>query len=127
MTAERMIQMEQNNIKKKYIKAVKDHLCSIAPSKDFMEMLSNNIDEFMSANPNCTYDDIIDQFGEPEDVAEDYLSESKESLPGKLIKKNRHKKWIIVVLVIALIAGGFYLWDMHMNDQAKATIVVTVE
>lgn len=118
--------MTSTNICKTYIGNVKSSLCNLSSANEFINMLTDDVQEYIDNNPGCTYNELVEQFGRPEDIAQDYLSETDNVQPQKLIKSNKKKILIICLLVGALIIGGLYLLDMHMNDQAKATDVITV-
>lgn len=71
-------------------------------------------------------DDIIEQFGSPEDVAKEILDSSPDFVPVKLASRNRRKWIIIAVLCIVLIIAAIYTAVISMQTQSKATDVITV-
>ena len=58
---------------KKYIKYVKK-IISIhsKDKKEFIQLLTQKIIEFSNEHDSCSYQDIVDEFGSPNEVAEEY-------------------------------------------------------
>ena len=77
-----------NNIKK-YIK----NIWTIMPmhtkkEKFYVSELKKHLNEYLDDHPQCSYDDIVQQFGEPKDIVVEYIQSSDEN---DLIKKNEIK------------------------------------
>ena len=76
---------------KKYIKYVKKIIpIHSKDKKEFIQLLTQKIIEFSNTQPNCTYQNIIDEFGSPNEVAGSYI----ESLENDDIIKQLNKKCI---------------------------------
>ena len=81
-----------NNIKK-YIK----NIWAIMPmhtkkEKFYLNELKKHLNEYLDDHPQCSYDDIVQQFGEPKDIVVNYIQNSDENgLYQKNTKKIRKK------------------------------------
>ena len=85
---------------KKYIKYVKKIIPFYSKDKkEFLKLLTQKIIEFSNTHPNCTYQNIIDEFGSPNEVAGSYI----ESLENDDIIKQLNKKYIFKTLVTIII------------------------
>ena len=65
-----------NNIKK-YIK----NIWTIMPmhtkkEKFYVSELKKHLNEYLDDHPQCSYDDIVQQFGEPKDIVVEYIQSS---------------------------------------------------
>ena len=87
---------KMNNDIKKYIKYVKK-IISIhsKDKKEFIQLLTQKIIEFSNEHDSCSYQDIVDEFGNPNEVAGSYI----ESLENDDIIKQLNKKYIFKTLV----------------------------
>ena len=90
-----------NNIKK-YIK----NIWTIMPmhtkkEKFYVSELKKHLNEYLDDHPQCSYDDIVQQFGEPKDIVVEYIQSSDEN---DLIKRMKLKtilqKFLIFFSVI---------------------------
>ena len=91
---------------------VKRELRNLVPAGDFLKELRSSLEEFRRDHPDCTLEDIIEQFGKPEDVAREY---------------KRLRNIIIVLLAVAVVAVGIYLYDRYMEThQGGATDVLII-
>ncbi len=110
----------------KYISEIRKQLYSLTDADDFLKELNNDLSYFIQDNPECSMDDIIEQFGSPEDVAKEILDSSPDFVPAKLASQNRRKWVIIAVLCIVLIVAAIYTTVLSTQTQSRATDVITV-
>ena len=85
-----------NNIKK-YIK----NIWTIMPmhtkkEKFYLNELKKHLNEYLDDHPQCSYDDIVQQFGEPKDIVVNYIQNSDEN---NLIKRMKLKSIIQKFLI----------------------------
>ena len=91
---------------KKYIKYVKKIIPFYSKDKkEFLKLLTQKIIEFSNTQPNCTYQNIIDEFGSPNEVAGSYI----ETLNSDEIIKKLNKKKIIALFFIV---GGIIIYSV---------------
>ena len=109
-----------------YMNEVKKELYKLTPSEDFLNELKNNLLDFSEDNPNCSLDDLIEQFGKPEEIAKEFLDNTSTYTPKAIAKRNKRKKIIISLLCILLIIAVVYCIRLSMQTQSKATDVITI-
>lgn len=101
---------------KKYLKQLNTHLtCSPAHQKKFIDDIIPLLDEFSNENPQACLDDYIQEFGNPESLADSLLSTIDQAEVAGFKKKKARKKWsvkICIAAVILLIFSGL-LWYIH--------------
>ena len=109
-----------------YINEVKKEIYKLSPADDFLNELKNNLIEYSEDNPNCTMNDLIEQFGAPEDIAKEFLDNTPVYTPKIIAKKRKRKKIIIVLLCVALLIAAVYCIMLSIQTQSKATDVITI-
>lgn len=109
-----------------YMNEVKKELYKLTPAEDFLNELRNNLLDFSEDNPNCSLDDLIEQFGKPEEIAKEFLDNTSTYTPKAIAKRNKRKKIIISLLCILLIIAVVYCIRLSMQTQSKATDVITI-
>lgn len=87
---------------KVYVAAVnKEIKITDKKKKDFLNILKINIENFLLENVGAGYEEIVDNFGTPEEVAESYWdSLGNEEIIAKVKSK---RKIVIAILVIGII------------------------
>lgn len=114
-----------------YLQQVKDCIYALAPSDNFVYAIRDDCYTYLDGHPNCTLEDLIDQFGKPETIARDYLNSLNILTPEKVVKTKRRKKIIITILALAicgaLITAGIYLYDLYQINQGTNTDVIIIE
>ena len=118
-----------NNIKK-YIK----NIWAIMPmhtkkEKFYLNELKKHLNEYLDDHPQCSYDDIVQQFGEPKDIVVNYIQNSDENDLIKRMKlKSIIQKFLIFFSVICTILAIFFsvLWYDYIQEQ-KNSIIYEIE
>ena len=106
--------LNKNPIVEKYLQEVQDNIHNLVKSEKFIDSLRESIYEFVDGKDDITLEDLIAEFGTPEDIADDYLSDEPDFEPSKLDKSDRKRKLIIDVIIIGIIAAiGILLWVTH--------------
>lgn len=109
-----------------YIDKVKKELYKLAPADAFLKELEDNLIDYSRDNPNCSMDDLIEQFGRPEELAKEFLENTVDYSPKIIARKNKKKKVIIALLCIALVAVVAYCVIISMQTQSKGSDVVII-
>lgn len=109
-----------------YMNKVKKEIYELSPADDFLNELKSNLIEYSEDNPNCTMDDLIEQFGTPEDIAKEFLDNTLAYTPQIIAKKRKRKKIIIVLLCVTLLIATIYCIRLSIQTQSKATDVITI-
>ena len=109
---------KMNNDIKKYIKYVKK-IISIhsKDKKEFIQLLTQKIIEFSNEHDSCSYQDIVDEFGSPNEVAGSYI----ETLDSDEIIKKLNKKKIIALAMSAVMAVGMIAGCGSTNNSGTDT------
>lgn len=105
---------------KQYKNAIRSKLpFSNAVTKKLLNDLQHGIDDYISMNKVTLFDDIIDQFGKPEYVAE----ELKNNTDAKEIKRKISvKKSIVVFVAVAILLIGIGVAKIATDaDKANAS------
>lgn len=93
-----------------------------AITQDGLEYVENFVSDF----PSCNYSDIVDQFGQPELVARDFIESSDSSIPKEIARKKKHLKTLIVLLTTAILACIIYTVLISSQQQVMSDDV-TIE
>lgn len=100
------------NGKKKYIKELKSYFIVYGKAeKDYIKQLKNQIDNRIS------YEEIIELYGEPKDLAESFLDESTTAIIKNNIKKKKIVLVIMVVSLLLIILIGCYVVSVLYNAE----------
>lgn len=94
----------QNELKKeisKYLKEIRKLLPGDKDSKtEFIDGLTEQIEDFVAENEDATFHDILLTFGEPKEIADEYSA----GMEAQEIKKSfGFKRIVAVVLIVALL------------------------
>ena len=113
---------------KKYIKYVKKIIpIHSKDKKEFIQLLTQKIIEFSNTQPNCTYQNIIDEFGSPNEVAGSYIETlNSDEIIKKLNKKKIINIFISVIIILCISVWGFERYRINqLIDEAKHTKMKT--
>lgn len=110
-----------------YIEEVRRELHRLTPSDPFLEALRETLSDFAESNPDCTLEDLVEQFGPPELVAKDFLGDTAELSPSAVAAKTRRRSLVIGILVVLLAAVLFYCIAVSQQTQDKGVLDLTVE
>ncbi|WP_288146853.1 DUF6120 family protein [Thomasclavelia cocleata] len=89
---------------KKYINEIKKIIpINSKDKKDFLKMMKQRILESSNLENKCDYDNIVKEFGKPNEVAASYIEEIDTDTILKILKRKQYIKWLISILIIAII------------------------
>lgn len=112
-----------NKDAKKYIKYVKKIIPIHSKDKsEFIALLTQRINEFANELEECTYEDIVKEFGTPNEVAGSYIEnmESNE-LIKKLNRKKLFKYFLLTLLILITLLWGFKMYRLNqLYEEAKS-------
>lgn len=96
--------------------------------KTFIKALTEDIEGFIEEHPQCTIEDVIDRFGEPKNIAEDYLVQLDPSrLSDEIMLSNAGKQLLKVILVIVIFLGVFFTILLYINHQKSVDAIIHTE
>lgn len=116
-----------NSIPRVYIKNIKKQLkISTKYKKTLLNNLEVNINSYISEHPNATYNDLVDNFGTPEDVSESfYASLSSDEIN---YQQNFKKHIIIIAIAVGLICIFFFVHYYHnLNKNLPSYTIEKIE
>ncbi len=118
--------MAAKSIIEEYLNEVKENIYRLEKTDRFIDEIRSSLTDYVENNPDCDFEDLVNQFGSPEDVAREYLDSYAYSSPKEISKKNRRRRILIIILVVLLAALIAYCIDISKQTQGKATNVVTI-
>jgi len=116
--------MEHNGVAdrdvKKYLRSVKKLLhCPRTQRNEFLRQLETNIYFFISESEVEDMEEVIKEFGSPEEIAQNFLDECNSKAVSRSIRfKQMTSRFITAIVLIAAIAlVSIYLIDLidHIN------------
>ena len=106
--------MTGNPIIENYISAVRENIYGLVESERFIESLRQSIYDFADSADVISLQDLIDEFGSPEEVAEDYLSSKREANPTEVSRSNTKRNLLIAAAAVGVIViVGLLIWAMR--------------
>lgn len=105
-----------NEIIEKYINNVKKEFYGLVHADEYLSDLRTNLEEFVRQFPDCSYADLVEQFGAPESAAKEYIESAKPN-PPKVRAGRRRKKRILIIIVLIIIAYLLYWAIRAQMDQ----------
>jgi uncharacterized membrane protein len=121
-----LIHMAAKSIIEEYLNEVKENIYRPEKTDRFIDEIRSSLTDYVENNPDCDFEDLVNQFGSPEDVAREYLDSYAYSSPKEISKKNRRRRILIIILIVLLAALIAYCIDISKQTQGKATDVVTI-
>ncbi len=98
-----------NNSASKYLKLVKSEIpWHGKPRRDFMKLMKNEVDDYCNDNPNVSTEALIDVFGEPKEVAKEFVQEIDLDILKRSAKISTAIKIALAAIVVFLI--GYYIF-----------------
>ena len=119
---------KMSNDIKKYIKYVKKIIpIHSKDKKEFIQLLTQKIIEFSNEHDSCSYQDIVDKFGSPNEVAASYIETlNSDEIIKKLNKKKIINIFISVIIILCISVWGFERYRINqLIDEAKHTKMKT--
>lgn len=97
--------------------------------KEYTKLLENKILELEALYGTITYNDIVEKFGNPKDVASDFLSEmDTETLITRIKFSSFIKKMIIIILALASFVTVWICTLAYMDyKKAEEQIITEIE
>lgn len=106
---------------KRYINEIKKIIpINSKDKKDFLKMMEQRILESSSLENKCDYDNIVKEFGKPNEVAASYIEEIDTDTILKILKRKQYIKWLVSILIIAVIVISMF--KMYKLNQLYETV-----
>lgn len=94
----------KNTIIEGYLDMIRKKIHKAGNADQFIDFLREDLQDFCDNNPGCTEEDLIKEFGKPEDVARSYINDNIKVDPKEVAKCKKKKTALIIVLALILIA-----------------------
>ena len=118
--------MEENTVIDLYIQQVKKELYRLAPADAFLSALRESLYDYADHNPNCTLEDLIHQFGSPQETAREFLG-SMEDIPPKAKARKKRFRWIITTVLAVLLAAVIaHCIDLSRQEQSMDADIIEI-
>lgn len=122
------------NHQKTYLKQVKNLLPILSKQeKRFLRDLKNDIDEFSNIKPEASLEDLINEFGNPNDIVHDYIeSVDLDYIIKRISTRKTICRAVIIILLLAFIGfsafiGSVYSAYIHSMDSVITQEVTVIE
>lgn len=113
-------------IHEKYLKEVsKRQEVKGNKGKKFIKNLSNDVEEYLIENPQATYNEVVENFGTPKKIVDEFLlNQDSEDLLKNIKKKKYIKIFAVFFIVICVLGMGIYwgYWKKLYKDTMKENI-----
>ena len=115
----------------RYIHQVKQ--CMPSPfrmKKKIMERVKHNVKEYLVENPSANYQNLVDRFGSPNQIAASYVDEQSaaELLSALRIKRKISAIVAAAVIGVVMMWGGVMAYEIYYNANiANSYTIVTIE
>lgn len=119
--------VQQNKMIETYLLKIKKASFKLSPIDDYIQILRYDLYEFLQDNPDCTEADLVASFGEPEDIAKEFLNSAEVLMPKAIKKSKKRRNIIIAFLIIILLAIVGYIYYPSESDApipTKETIII---
>lgn len=110
-----------------YIKVLRKNLILPRRSKkDFLDGMTQELNDFKAEHPNSTIRDLESVFGAPVEVARNFIDDSGLS---ELMIRHKKRRLIIgigiAILVVIIICLGFWIFSMLSYTQVRVTQTIS--
>lgn len=101
--------------------------------KKFLRDFRSSVEEYWEEHPECSAEDLIEQFGSPEDVAYEYVSSvDAEEICRRISISKFVRRAVGIIAAVAVVAAGYRVWmlyDIHQQviDALPAYTVTVIE
>jgi len=109
-----------NNAAKEYCKQISKCLSySSKVKKKLLPDIELSIEQFIEDNSSVSYEDIVEEFGTPQDMVKTFLETEEVSELEQSFSVKRRVVWIVALAVIAVIViiGIYLVVDLKMKDN----------
>lgn len=115
-----------NKIVEMYINNVNKELYHLVPSEDFLKDLRTNLEEYLQEFPDSSYQDLIEKFGAPSDVATEFINSFESASPKVQARKRKKIRTFIITVVAVIIFLGCLAVALLANQQSTYTDTTVV-
>lgn len=127
---------QKNNCAQKYYKILRELFFNMSyMDGKFLKDFKFNLFQYVKEHPGCTYDELVEEFGPPEEIFCEYVGTKDADYLISSINKKHFRRWMKVVIILVcicccLVWGLFYYRLYKSVDSAavnKKVIVIEEE
>lgn len=132
-----MPQLMRERCTTKYYKILKELFIQVNYMEaKFLRDFRLSIQEYASSHPGCSYDELVDKFGAPEEVWYDYVGAQEPDYLLACVNKRHIKKYIfvcsVVVTFVCLVIYIIFSYKVyrHVDNSIvdeKETVITIIE
>ncbi len=82
--------------------------CSQKEKRELLGSFQKDVESYLDSHQGCTAESVIRQFGEPEKIAEEYVSSLSQNTVQRYLTERR-RFWTFIKVVLALLAASIVL------------------
>ena len=86
----------------------------------FLKEYKNSLIEFSNHKNHCTFDDLVEEFGSPQEVLLEYMDAQDSTETSAAIKKTEYKKIYSSILCIIFVFGIINLYYFSIRTEPKS-------
>lgn len=121
-----MPQLIRERCTTKYYKILKELFVQVNFMEGkFLKDFRLSLHEYSLTHPGCTYEDLVDKFGAPEEIWYDYVSVQDPDYILSCVNKKHIAKWvkasIVAVCICCCLIWGLFYYRLYVGSE-KATI-----
>ena len=114
---------------RRYLRDVRYNLpCSFKTKRELLARLQEALGDYTGERPHATYDDIVEHFGAPTDVADTYFAD----LPAPQLRRSLQiarnvRRALIAVIVLTMLLYTFLIGLIFYNISVNGLGYITVD
>lgn len=122
----------KNKAVAKYIKILKELFLNLNYMEGkFLKDFRSNLIEYTIRHPGCSYEELVSEFGRPEEVLCDYISAQDSDYLLACINKKHLRRWVIggvvFVGVCCVFIWGVFYYNLYNRSSDSIIETETVE
>lgn len=100
---------------KLYYRQIRNNLyCSKKRKKRLLDELKTNIEESLEEKPNLTYEELLEIYGTPKEIADSYIESLDPEEYAEDIRRIKRKKWMFGIVFFSVIAFAI-VYLLHLT------------
>lgn len=102
-------------ILKLYYRQIRNNLyCSKKRKKRLLDELKTNIEESLEEKPNLTYEELLEIYGTPKEIADSYIESLDPEEYAEDIRRIKRKKWMFGIVFFSVITFAI-VYLLHLT------------
>lgn len=116
----------------KYMKILKELFLNINYEEGkFLKNFRADITEYAMRHPNCDYDELVKEYGPPEEIFCGYLSVQDSDYILECINKKNLRRWVmsgvVTIGICCVLIWGFFYYSLYQQSSEDIIEKETIE